>query len=1060
MIVAMLILPSCVLAQTTTATLTGTITDPTGAAVSAAGIVVTNTETARVRVTTSDARGSYVLADLPNGVYSMKVTAPSFKTAVSTGIILKVGTSSVIDFSLALGAVAEAVTVNGAESQVATTSADLALVVDQTQIRDIPLNGRNFEQLILLAPGVQPVASSGKAAFLGRNDTYSISGARNEGQAILLDGTDIQGFWQHGSGAGTVGTSLGVEAVQEFQTLVGIYGAQFGGNGSVINSVTKSGTNVVHGSVYDYFRNSALDSRNFFDQPSLKKPGFKRNQFGGTFGGPVRRDRIFLFTNYEGLRQALNETYVATLPDANAHDGDVPCNPAQGLACNSQGLTHVGVSPSIQSLMNLLPVPAASASSGGLGSYYSVGSQPATENYTNSRADFTLSQKDSLFARYVYDQAKLVDPFAVSAVLGFSQTSTNANHYLTAEERHLATNNLINLARASYVRLNGAAPRITGQPALSYYTGGALGQVQIPGGSQVGGGLFGGFRQIQNKFSFSDEVYYTVHRHSLKAGASVARVQTASALDFLAGGFYMFPGLAQFLLAQPFFYEGPQLNSSNLPEDYGTRYFRELDYAFYLQDDWKLSGRLTVNIGVRYAPGSNPTSPINNLHQIINPPNGDGTITLVSHAFARNPELKNIDPRFGFSYDPFGDHKTAIRGGFGTYHEAYTARTYGPSFNLTDPYNLSVQVSIPGTGMPPISYGQPFQGLANGGASQISVVNALNYQTGKTPYMMQFSIGVERQIDSQTVVGVTYVGNRGVDLGVQRNLNPPVRTLNSSGVYTMLNSNNRLDNNYGTLDYIVPGASSDYNGMQSYVHRNLSRSLQAQLNYTFSKCNDDASTYTAGEALNGTFDQTDPYNIHADEGPCTFDIRHNFSGNVIYLLPFKGKWPASGWSLSTAVFANSGQPFSVYDSYDQANLGDGQGYSRPNLVGDPSKGGAVTGNSSCTAPANVRTSTYWYNPCAFALQATGTQGNEFRDRIAGPHFADFDLALLKETKVTERVTAQFRAEGFNVLNHPNLALPNLVEFSDFTGVPNSAAGQITSTVTNSRQVQLALKVRF
>src|ERR1700738_306300 len=351
LIIATPILPSCLPAQTTTGTLTGTITDPTGAAVSAAGIVVTNTEAAWGRATTSDARGSYVLADLPNGVYSMKVTAPNFKTAVSSGIILKVGTSSVIDFSLSLGTVAEAVTVNEAESQVATTSAELALVVDQTQIRDIPLNGRNFEQLILLAPGVQPVASSGKAAFLGRSDTYSISGGRNEGQAILLDGTDIQGFWQHGSGAGTVGTSLGVEAVEEFQTLVGIYGAQFGGNGSVINSVTKSGTNVVHGSIYDYFRNSALDSRNYFDQPSLKKPGFKRNQFGGTIGGPIRKDRLFFFTNYEGLRQGLNANSVATLPDANAHNGDVPCNPAQGLACNSQGLTHVGVSPSIQSLM-------------------------------------------------------------------------------------------------------------------------------------------------------------------------------------------------------------------------------------------------------------------------------------------------------------------------------------------------------------------------------------------------------------------------------------------------------------------------------------------------------------------------------------------------------------------------------------------------------------------------------------------------------------------------------------------------------------------------------------
>jgi hypothetical protein len=1049
-------------AQVSTASLNGVVTDVQAAAVPGAAITVINTGTGQQRSTATDTSGHYVLEDLASGSYKIEVKASSFKTALLNNIVLQVGTPRTLDFNLTPGEIAETVTVQGSNSTIATSSPELATVVDQQQVRAIPLNGRNFEQLIQLAPGVQPVASAGQNAFIGRNNTYSISGSRNEGQAILLDGADIQGYWQHGSGAGTVGTSLGVEAIDQFQTLVGVYGAQFGGNGSAINAVTRSGTNSFHGSLYNYLRNDVFDARNYFDVPSLAKPVFRRNQFGGTLGGPIIKDKLLFFVNYEGLRQMLNETQGAVVPDANAHAGYLPCSVSPGTTCLTSGahagFTYVGVSSAIQPLFNLLPIP--TQSSGGLGQIYTVGRQPANEDYVNARVDYTLTPKTSLFARYVYDYANLTDPYATSPVPGFSQLSHNGNQYLTLEARRIASDRLIYLTRFNYVRLTGTATSPLNTPALNFYTGDVEGLVQIPGGSQVGVGVVGNDIQNQSKYTLAEELYYTRGRHSIRAGASAVFVQTKSLLDFQAGGFYAFSGLAQFLQASPFIFEGPVVDSSGNPERNGTRNFREYDFLLYAQDDWRVSNRLTLNVGLRYVPETNPTSPDNNLQAIIAPPSGTGTFTAVPAAFATNPELKNIDPRLGLSWDVRGDHRSVVHAAFGIFHEPYTARSYGPAYNLSSPYNLGTQIYIPGTPLPPIVYGHPFQGLPNGGAGQPSISNALPYQTNVTPYMMQASLGVEHEILPNTVLNVSYVHSTGVHLMVQRNLNPPVRSVTSTGASTFASSQNTLNRNYSTLGYVVPGATSNYNALQAYVRHNLSHGFQTQLNYTWSRCMDDASSAFAAESFNGTFDQTDPYNVHVDYGRCAFDIRSTFSGNAIYQLPFKGNRLIEGWSMSGVVFANTGQSFSVYDSYDQANLGDTQGYSRPNRVGDPTRGGTVAANPTCVAPAKVQTINAWYNPCAFQLQAPGTLGNERRDTNNGPKFTDVDLSFVKDTKLTEKFNAQFRVEGFNIFNHPNFGLPNLVGFADPTGVPNAAAGQINSTVSTSRQIQFALKLRF
>lgn len=328
--------------QAATATITGTVTDSSGAAIPGAAVDAKNTGTGLTRSTVSDGQGRYNLPDLAIGTYDVEAAKMGFQSVVRRGVILTVGSQPVADFQLSVGQTEQTVNVEGAVSQVETETSSLSSLINESQMRELPLNGRNFEQLILLAPGAISYPAGGSSALVGRAPTFSVSGARPEGHAILLDGENLQDWWQRGSGANVSGTSLGVESIAEFQTLTNTYGAQYGGNGAVINAVTKSGTNEYHGSVFDFLRNSQLDARNFFDIKA--PPPFRKNQYGGAVGGPIKKDKLFFFANYEGIRQLLGGTSFITVPDNNARNGLLPCNVATTYTCNN-GLANVGVNP-------------------------------------------------------------------------------------------------------------------------------------------------------------------------------------------------------------------------------------------------------------------------------------------------------------------------------------------------------------------------------------------------------------------------------------------------------------------------------------------------------------------------------------------------------------------------------------------------------------------------------------------------------------------------------------------------------------------------------------------
>src|SRR5437870_3892070 len=382
------------------ASVLGTVTDSAGAVIPGASVQVKNIATGRVQEVPTDEQGRYTIADLAIGEYEAQASLAGFQTTVRRGITLTVGAQAIVDFSLSVGRTQESVTVESQVSQIDTVSTAVAAYVEAKQINDLPLNGRNFTDLVALVPGVATGSQIGNPGtgtqnlLYGVESNFSVSGARAEGQAYLLDSTNIQGFWNHGSGSGVMGTTLGIEAIAEFSVLTNTYSAQFGGSGAVVNAVSKSGTNSLHGSAYEFLRNSALDAREFFDSV---KPPFRQNQLGASLGGPIKKDKLFFFVNDEELRKSLGQTVVALVPDANAHRGIV----------NGQ---TVPIHPAIAPILALYPIPTTQVAPG-VGSIQEVDTQTGNENYLLGRIDYTLSDKDSLFVRYVKDFGDATMPF-------------------------------------------------------------------------------------------------------------------------------------------------------------------------------------------------------------------------------------------------------------------------------------------------------------------------------------------------------------------------------------------------------------------------------------------------------------------------------------------------------------------------------------------------------------------------------------------------------------------------------------------------------------------------
>ena len=1069
-------------AQAATATILGTVTDASGAAVPDTAVQAKNTANGATQNGKSDGQGRYRISELGVGSYEVQAAKTGFSTVVRRGITLNVGSENVVDFSLAVGQQQQTVTVEGEVSQVETTSSTVGTLVTGQQMRDLPLNGRNFEQLIFMNPGVNEIAGNSflSSGFQGRAPEYSIAGSRPIGQAILLDDENLQNFWNKGMSS-VMGSSLGVEAIGEFQTLTNTYSAQFGGNGGVINAVSKSGTNSFHGSAYEFLRNSALDARQFIDPAQI--PAFRQNQYGGSVGGPIKKDKTFFFVNYEGIKLTRGESKLGNVPGCNL----LPAN-CVITATNPATVTAI---------RNTLKMwPDATTITNGQPQALTGASQTAHENYVLGRFDYNMSSKDSIFARYISDKSEFLEPyggggFAGGAISGnWPEQDFSHTQFATAEWRRIVSPTLVNLARASFSRpgtneFTAPTPSsalVNGVDPLQFFPASAGRQdgiVNITGLTGIGGALQLPFNTTQNRFTEGDDVIWTHGAHNLRFGASVSRLQSNTFMPFFDGSQFQFTGLN----SGPFpFVKGVPTVLLYVPlGSYPNRDFRNIEFTPYAQDDWRISSKLTLNLGLRWEFVTNPIDQHDQLNYVIDVATAVRPYyTHLSHAMATNPANKNFDPRIGFAYDPSANHKTSIRGGFGIFHEPIGINHISPGFWAAQPWAINALPGALGASYPNI----PAPGGIN--VAKPSSTPGWDYFASATPYMIQYNLNVQREIAHDTVVSVGYVGSRGLHLLTSHENNPPLVCSFAQGpgcgnpsaangpaggyfgfgTVGNVTANPQLNSGLGGFPNLTPEAWSRYNSMLASLNKRFSRNYQAGASYTWSRCIDNGA-YLGSFNSNGSGAFMNPYNLNQDKSVCSHDITHVFKVNGLVTLPFKGNRFIEGWQISGILAANSGLSLNIQDGYDEASGGVSGGVASPRPDYAPNNPAVTVGSityPACNGQVILGRVDLWYNPNCFNLQKPGTVGNTGRNTVRGPKFVNTDFALLKDTKLSESLKLQFRAEFFNIFNHTNLGLPTLGQGGGALfvggGARNGSAGQITTMVGTPRQIQFALKLTF
>jgi len=1061
-----LLTAGCALAQVGTASIRGAITDPSGAVIPNAHVSVKNVGTGVTVDLTTDADGRYVAPTLIVGTYQISVQAQGFQTGVRQNITLEVGEQREVNVTLAVGQMSQEVAVQENAAQVDTATSTVSGLINQQQMRDLPLNGRNFEQLIALTPGTVPVTNVSQSAYIGRSITYSYAGARPVGQEEMIDGQDIQDFWGHGSGAAVLGTSLGVDAIAEFQTYTSLASAQFGGANGGLNAVTRSGTNAIHGSGYYFARNSVFDANPYF-VPSTGKPEFERNQYGGTIGGPIKKNKMFYFVNYEGLRQTLGETPVITLPNQAART-----EVQNYLATLVPGSAQANSEKVVLNGLNAIPLPTASAINLGNGTSQEVlnGNQTGVENYVVGRWDYTLSPKDTIWFRIIYDHATLSEPFAANQIGLYPQTAFDHNQFDNIGWTRNISATLINQANFNYTRTAqvgntpNTVPAFACNPTNVYDC-----YFSSPGVSSILGlntPTAPIFDYIQNKFEPRDQIIWIKGGHSISIGGFVNRIRTLTSTPVNPGGNFYFssygysasgtPLANSFLTGQPYQFVGALPGFAD-----SVRNFRETDVIGYIQDDWKALKNLTINLGFRYSWATNPYDITNDLYAFIQPYASQPGYVNVPKAFSQNPNGKNFDPRIGFAWSPFKDNKTVIRGGAGIIHYLWQPRDYGVGYNFSPPFD-QVAVAFPALSI-------PVQFVCTAAAAQCtptqpSIHDALGYNITSTPYVIQYNANLQRELPGGMIASVGFLGSESSHLASMVELNPQINSgttqnpvfatlQNVNGAQTLV-SNPRINPNFGMMGEIMPWAHASYHAVQFQVNKALSHGLQFQGNYTNSRCYDNGSGAYAVDGGGGVT-PLPPYPLSRNNGNCSFDRRNNFSINGVYTLPFHGHRLTEGWQISNLFGFHTGLPFTVVCGFDCVGLGEQNSASWVNINPGVNIGSIVQ-------PGNIN---HYFNTSAFSLPTLGTLGNENRFMFYGPSLADDDIAIVKNTRIHENMNIQFRAEAYNIANHPNFSNPNSSLYTGPTS-PNPSAGKITGTISaggglpSSRQLQFAVRFQF
>ena len=1062
-------------AQVAGATLSVTVTDQSGGVVPKAEISIKNIATGGTRAGTTDPAGFYSAPNLLPGSYDVTATAPGFSSEVHSGITLTVGGQEVLNFTLQVGQVTQTVEVAGEALTVQLASSAISAVVNSNTVRELPLNGRSWTDLATLQPGVDAIQTQpsfgagpdrGKRGF---GSQITVAGARPQQNNYRLDGITINDY-DNGAPGSVLGGDLGVDAIQEFSVLTSNYSTEYGRtSGGVVNAITRSGTNQFHGGVYEFLRNSALDARNYFDGTI---PPFRRNQFGAVGGGPLRKDKTFVFGDYEGIRQSKGITAVDTVPSIAARGGTLCSTPDTASPCTP---TTIVVDSAVQKYLPFWHTPNGGiqpGTNGDIGIFTFAGQQVVNENFVTIRVDDQISAGDSLAATYLGDITRVSSPDGLNVVSNTSKTNRQIG---ILEETHIFSPTVVNSARIGYSRdgvLNNvgvsAINPLAKDPSLASVPGQFASQVFASGLTTfTGGELANGPGQFfWNSFQGYDDAFWVHGTHSLKFGAAVERMELNMYQLSDASGTFTFGTLSDFLLNRPKRFTA----ALGLP----GRGFRQGLLGLYTQDDWHIRSNLTLNMGLRWEMTTVPTEVHGKIATLIHA--ADSTQHLGSLAMS-NPTLRNFDPRVGFAWDPFRNGKTALRGGFGIFDALPLTNVYFPSSTVF-PFAETGFVS----NLAPGSFYRGATALL-GPASHAA---SLYEQHAHRSYVMQWNLNVQRELAPNLTALVGYVGSRGVRLpfalsGFDSVL--PTRTPQGYLFPSPVGSGATLNPNFGSISGVLPKADSYYHGLEVGIQKAMSHGVELQGSFTWGKSIDTGSANSIGDQFSNSISGLPSYDFRSIRGLSDFNIGRTLVISGTWHVPsrksFSGAaaWITSGWEIGAIFKASDGVPFTATFGTDGDPLGlnsDDPWDFPSRLTGPGCRSLTNPGNpinyikTQCFAVPTAPSAAFYAKNCdpsfGVAPQCFNLRGNAGRNILIGPGTSDLDFSIFKNNyikSISEDFNVQFRTEFFNILNRTNFAVPvtpNNTDIFDSNGEPTGVAGLLTSTTTTAREIQFALKL--
>ncbi len=1024
-LVTLMVLVPVVAAAQTSAALVGTVEDSQGGALPGATVTVRHLETGLAREALSDREGRFQIGALPVGEYEVRAVLSQFRPLVRTGLRLTVGETVSIVLTLQVG-VAEEVTVRAESPAVNTRSGDLSYLVDQRSIEQIPVNGRNYTDLMQLQPLVSPFPNRDNGSVVAHGLAMSVAGQNPRSNVYLLDGT-LQNDFTNSPAGSAAGTALGMDTIREFRLEASSYSAEYGRNaGGQINAITKSGTNRFSGSLFEFHRNDALDARSYFDVGD--KPPFARNQLGGTTGGPLREGRLFFFLGYEGLFENLGRTIVTTVPDAAARTGVLPTGP-------------VAINPVVLPYLLEFPVANGPNLGGGLAQHTFEFDQRLTQNFLQARIDGTPRAGNLWFVRYTLDDASQELPTDFPQ---FPRAFVSTNQFLTAEYRQVLSPATVGTARFGYsrTRIGQSVESNTTQPVSPFVPGRpTMGAIDIGGIPRFGPQISADVHLDQDVYSGQYDLAQSRGRHFLKLGGLVEHYRASEFNPTFSRGIFRFASLASFMAGNAATFIGLT------PEGDINRSWNWTLAGAYLQDDWQAAPNLSINAGLRFEAASVPVDP-----RDVSMPD------LLAAAPTIGPLYENpgatFSPRIGAAWNVDGSGRTSVRGGYGLYYKLNNQQDL--IVTVTNP-PATPRVVIGGSPSFPVP---PFERA--GGISVRPIQHDIAY-----PRVHQWNVNLEHELPWNWVVGIGYAGSRGQHLWRNSDVNVPAPTTLADGTFFYPAGLSRPNPNFSAIELKSSDGDSWYRALILEVRRRWTNGLQVQSSYTWSKAEDTTQNATFfSDSTTSSVSAMPEFIADYNKGLADFHAGHSWVLSAIWQIPNAAPdgGPAGAllndWQVASIVRMRSGHPLTVFIQTNRSrslwapSLGPGTGPDRPSYAPGRGPENAVTGDPN-----------RWFDPTAFVLPAVGTFGDVGRNELIGPDLRTVDLAFTKTVPWTQIGTAgriELRIEVFNVFDRTNFGPPSLVAFSG-TGVetaPLASFGQIRSTLTSARQMQIGARIVF